>query len=103
MLMRLPLTVKWPWRTSWRASAWLDEKPNRSGHVVEATLEQHQQVLARDPAHARGLVVVAAELLLQQAVDALDLLLLAQLLAVVAGALLATLTVLARRVGCRRS
>jgi hypothetical protein len=43
-------------------------------------------------------VVVAAELLLEQPVHALDLLLLAKLLAVVTGTTLATLTVLARGV-----
>ena len=29
MLTFLPLTVKWPWRTSWRASAWSEAKPMR--------------------------------------------------------------------------
>src|SRR6185436_19139265 len=48
-------------------------------HVVEAHLEHPQQVLARDPGPARGLLVVRAELLLQHAVVAAGLLLLAQL------------------------
>ena len=86
-------TIFWIFRLFWRTSI---TEPQRD--VVEAALEQHEQVLTRHATHARGLVVVAAELLLQQAVDALDLLLLAQLLTVVAGALLATLTVLTRGV-----
>src|SRR5262249_9533528 len=66
--------------------------------VVEAALEQHQQVLAGDALHARRLVVVAAELALGDAVDALDLLLLTQLLAVVRQLLAPRLTVLAGRI-----
>ena len=59
--------------------------------VVEPALEQAQQVLARDALLAARELVVAAELLLEQAVDALRLLLLAKLDAVlrVARALLA--------------
>src|SRR5690606_16122064 len=57
--------------------------------VVEAGLEQLQQVLTRVALLGRGLLVVVAELALQQAVDALDLLLLAQLDGVV-GELAAT-------------
>src|SRR6185295_314445 len=49
------------------------------GDVVEATLEHHQQVLAGDPLAAVGLGKIVAELRLEHAVDALDLLLLAQL------------------------
>src|SRR5690606_32091170 len=62
--------------------------------VVQATLEQAQQVLAGHALHARSTMVVAAELLLEQPVHALDLLLLTQLLAVVARATLAALAVL---------
>src|SRR5579885_237273 len=47
-------------------------------HVVEPALEQHQQVLARDPRHPLGVLEVAGELLLEHPVDALYLLLLAQ-------------------------
>jgi len=47
--------------------------------IVEAALEQRQQVLAGDAGHARGLLVVVAELALQQAVVAPRLLLFAQL------------------------
>src|SRR5499425_2177456 len=52
-------------------------------HVVQPALEQLEQVLARAPALALGHGKVAAELALQHAVDALGLLLLAQLDAVV--------------------
>ena len=58
-------------------------------HVVKAGLEQRHQVVARDALDLERLVVVAAELLLENAVDELGLLLLAQLTAVLA--LLATL------------
>jgi hypothetical protein len=48
-------------------------------HVVETRLQQLQQVLAGVALLRRRLLVVVAELALQQAVDALDLLLLTQL------------------------
>src|SRR5690606_34349912 len=51
--------------------------------VVEARLEQLQQVLAGVAAAAFGLLEIAAELPLEDAVHALDLLLLAQLQSVV--------------------
>src|SRR5436853_4855478 len=66
-------------------------------HVVEPALEHPQQVLTGDPRLPGGLVVVDAELLLEHAVVALGLLLLAQLQAVLALALAPT-AVLARRV-----
>src|SRR5215218_9024415 len=47
--------------------------------VVEAALEKGQQVLAGDPGLRRRLLVVMAELLLQHAVVAAGLLLLAEL------------------------
>jgi hypothetical protein len=47
------------------------------GHVVEAQLEHAQQVLAGDPRLVRGLLVEVHELLLEDAVDATGLLLLA--------------------------
>ena len=68
-------------------------------HVVEAPLEELQQVLARDALHADRLVVVAAELALGEAVDALHLLLLAQLRTVVRQLAAARLAVLAGGVG----
>src|SRR3546814_12422177 len=57
--------------------------------VVQAGFEQLQQVLAGVALPGRGLLVVVAELALEQAVDALDLLLLTQLGGVV-GQLAAT-------------
>src|SRR5919197_541432 len=65
--------------------------------VVEAALEQREQVLAGDPGLARGLLVVVAELLLEHAVVAACLLLLAQLHAGL-GLLLAPAAVVSRRV-----
>src|SRR3954469_1975522 len=66
--------------------------------VVEAALEEREEVLARDALLAGGAVVVAGELLLEHAVVALGLLLLAQLDAVL-GLLLAAAAVVAGRVG----
>src|SRR3954469_14397286 len=66
-------------------------------HVVEAPLEEGQQVLAGDPGLPRRLLVVVAELLLEHPVVALGLLLLAKLNAVL-GLLLAPAAVVARRV-----
>src|SRR4051794_5356502 len=65
--------------------------------VVEAALEQGEQVLAGDAGLAGRPLVVVAELLLEHAVVALGLLLLAQLDAVL-GLLLAPAAVVARRV-----
>src|SRR3954451_8569356 len=67
-------------------------------HVVEAALEDAQEVLARDAGLPRSLRVVRAELLLEDAVVAAGLLLLAQLDAVL-GLLLAPAAVIAGRVG----
>jgi len=64
-------------------------------HVVQARLEQEQQVGAGVATAAIGLFEVAAELLLEHAVHALDLLLLAQLQAEVGGALARGAAVLA--------
>src|SRR3954451_1359115 len=69
--------------------------------VVEAALEQREQVLARDALLARRAVVVARELLLQDAVVPLGLLLLAELDAVLA-LLLAAAAVVAGRGGAAR-
>ena len=46
-----PLTAKWPWLTSWRAWARLRGEAHPEHDVVEAGLEQAQQVLA---GHARA-------------------------------------------------
>src|SRR2546423_426720 len=67
------------------------------GDVVEPPLEELQQRLARDAARPFRLLEVAAELILQHAVDALDLLLLTQLHAVAGELLLPRLPVLPRR------
>src|SRR3954451_7949630 len=66
-------------------------------HVVKACFQQAQQVLAGDARRAAGLGVVAAELLLEHAVEAARLLLLAQLKPVL-GLLLAAPAVVARRI-----
>src|SRR5262245_49254983 len=66
-------------------------------HVVHAPLEQLQQRLAGDAARALRHLEVAAELVLEDAVNALDLLLLAQLQAVADQLGLAQLAVLPRR------
>src|SRR5690242_19419644 len=68
------------------------------GDVVEAALEELDQGVTRDARGLEGLVVVAAELALGDAVDALDLLLLAELLAVVRPLAAAVLAVLTRRI-----
>ena len=94
----LPLTRKWPWRTSWRACGARGREAHAVDGVVEAALEQLQQRLAGDAAAgALGLLEVAAELIFEHAVDALDLLLLAQLHAVADHLGLARAAVLAGR------
>src|SRR5262249_30645648 len=65
-------------------------------HVVEPALKQLQQRLARDAARPLRLLEVVAELLFEDAVDALHLLLLAQLHAVTRHLLPARLSMLAR-------
>src|SRR5215207_9385292 len=74
MFTRRPLIAQWPWRIICRA--WRREADE---HVVEARLEQPQQVLAGHAGLPAGLVVVVAELLLEHAVIPPRLLLLAQL------------------------
>src|SRR5690606_32431971 len=66
-----------------------DREAHAVDDVVQAGFQQLQQVLAGVALLRRGLLVVVAELALEQAVDALDLLLLAQLGGVV-GQLAAT-------------
>src|SRR2546423_2576656 len=73
-------------------------EPKAHEHVVEPALEHPQEVLARDAALPRSLVVVDAELLLEHAVVALGLLLLTQLHPILA-LLLAAAAVLTRRIG----
>ena len=69
-------------------------EPHTEDNVVHALLEHAQELFAGLALHLRGAVEVDAELPLEQAVDALDLLLLAQLDAVF-GELGAALAVLA--------
>jgi hypothetical protein len=49
-------------------------------HVVEATLQQLEQILARVSPATNSVGVIPAELSLEDAIDSLDLLLLAKLL-----------------------
>jgi len=53
---RLPFTVTWPWRTNWRA--WEREAPQPAPvrDVVEAQLEELEQVRARDAGATVGLL-----------------------------------------------
>ena len=79
----LPLTRMWPWPTIWRAIAAGLGQAQTVHHVVQAQLQQLEHVVAGDALHvALSLQVVAVELLLQHAVDELDLLLFLQLAAV---------------------
>src|SRR5262249_33269268 len=74
-------------------------EPEPVDDVVEAPLQELEQVLARDTLHPDRLVVVTAELALGEAVDPLPLLLFAQLRAVVRQLAPPRLPVLAGRVG----
>ena len=79
-----PLTAKWPWVTSWRAWARERGEAHPVDDVVEAQLERAQQVLAGHAGAVLGVDEVVAELALEDAVGPADLLLLAQLEAVLA-------------------
>ena len=54
-------------------------KAQTEDHAVQTGLQDDHEVVTRDARHGLGLVEVAMELLLQHAVDELDLLLLAKL------------------------
>src|SRR5262249_36880396 len=69
------------------------------GHVVEPQLEHAQEVLSRDPGLVGGLLVEVDELLLEHAVDAAGLLLLAELGEVLGSLADAVAPVLTRWVG----
>src|SRR3982750_2206373 len=78
-------TCTCPWRMGW--GAWArggagGGEAEAVDHVVQPPLELHQEVLAGDPLAAVGLDEIVAELRLEHSVDALDLLLLAELQAV---------------------
>src|SRR5919198_1345391 len=94
MFTRRPFTWKCPCRTSWRACA---REAEPVDDVVEPGLEHPQQGLAGDAGALRRLRVVGAKLVLEQAVVAPRLLLLAQLEQVL-GLLDAAAAVLARRI-----
>ena len=89
--------MKWPWRTNWRACGLDVDKPEAIHDVVETPLEQLQERHAGDAARAFRGLEVAAELVLEHAVDALDLLLLAKLKTVAGELGLTRLAVLPRR------
>src|SRR3954464_5343927 len=72
-------------------------EPEAVDHIVETALEQLQQRFAGNPALAIRHFEVAPELVLQHAVNALDLLLFAELQAVAHELRLAQLSVLSRR------
>ena len=84
MLVGRPLTAKWPWATSWRACGPGRREAHPVDDVVEAQLERAEQVLAGHAGPVLGVDEVVAELALEDAVGAADLLLLAQLQAVLA-------------------
>ena len=69
----LPLTVKWPWVTSWRAMSRLLAKPGQVHNVVQAALKELEHVVAGPAVLAGGFFVVVVELALQHAVDATGL------------------------------
>ena len=79
----MPLTVIELWRDELPRFGARRAEAHPVDDVVEARLEQLQQVLAGRALAARGLGEVAAELALEHAVDAAQLLLFAQLVAVV--------------------
>ena len=54
MLTLLAVDRKWPWRTSWRASR-VSGEAQAVDDVVQAALEELQQVLARHALHADAL------------------------------------------------
>src|SRR3954453_7556309 len=103
MLTRRPLTEKWPCRTNWRAGAREGGRAGGGGEpepvddVVQPRLEHAQEVVAGDATLLVRLLVVRAELRLEQAVVAARLLLLAELQQVLA-LLDPPAAVLARRV-----
>ena len=78
MLTRRPLTIQWPWRITGVTGDARPQSPAAPARC-ESALQQGEQVLTGDAGLAGSLHVVAVELLLQYAVVAARLLLLAQL------------------------
>ena len=79
-----PLTVKWPWLTSWRAMRRVRASPARYTTLSSRLSRIRSRFSPVLPECAVGLFVVAAELLLHDAVGEAGLLLLLQLRAVFA-------------------
>ena len=99
-MTRRPLTLTWPWLTSWRAANGRGHELAAIDHRVQAGLQQADHVLAGVAGAARGVLVVFAELPLGDvAVIALELLLGLKLGAIVGQLLGAALAVLARTIG----
>ena len=86
MLHVLAVDVTWPWATSCRAAAAAGREAEPVDDVVQPPLQDAQQLLAGVLRRARGQREVAAELALEHAVEALELLLLAEADAVLAAA-----------------
>ena len=79
MSTRRPLTVQWPWRTSCRAWRREAAKPSRTRTLSRRRSSRRSRFSPVTPGWRLAFVVVAAELLLEHAVVAARLLLLAQL------------------------
>ena len=73
-----PLIKMWPCRMSWRAEGRLTAKPMCVMTLSSRRFEQGHQQVAGVPRSTAGHFVIAAELALEDAVVALDLLLLSQ-------------------------
>ena len=101
MSTRLPLTRMCWCLTSWRASLRDDAEAEAVHDVVEAALDEAEHLLAGAALAAGRVEVVLAELLLEHAVDAAGLLLLAEADGVLRQ-LDAALAVLAGRIGATR-
>ena len=97
IVTRLPLTFTCPWRTNWRAWLRLAEKPARNTTLSRRSSSIRSRFSPVMPCSRAASRVHVAELLLEHAVDAARLLLLAELEQVLAVAD-ATTAVLAGRV-----
>ena len=84
MLVGRPLTAKWPWVDELAGLGPRGREAEPVDDVVEPHLERSEQGLAGHAGPVLGIDEVVAELALEDAVDAADLLLLAKLEAVLA-------------------
>ena len=84
MLVGRPLTAKWPWLDELAGLGPGRGEAHPVDDVVEAQLEEPEEALAGHARAVLGVDEVVPELALEDAVDAADLLLLAQLHAVLA-------------------